>query len=61
MRLVSIGISSTVASRMMPVSPMPPTVAQKISASASGVTTLSPDGVASLIERTKRPSEPSTW
>ena len=59
---VSTGMSSNVASRITPVSPMPPVVAQKISGVWAGVTaSTSPRPVSSVSESTWLPNVPSTW
>ena len=61
-RLVSMGMRSIVASRMTPVSPMPPIVAQNNSASCSGdSSTTSPSARSSDIRWTWLPNEPSRW
>ena len=62
MRLVSIGINRKVASRITPVSPIPPTVAQNSSGSRSGP--ISTTVVSASISRrrvTCVPNEPSRW
>ncbi len=58
---VSIGSRRSVARTTMPVSPMPPAVAQNSSASSSGVTILVPVGVASTMLVTCRAKLPSQW
>ena len=53
MRLVSIRSRPTVASRMTPVSPMPPTVAQNNSGRCCGpTTTVEPSARSSVSDRT---------
>ena len=57
-----IGIRSKVASTMTPVSPMPPTVAQKRSGSVSGLSvTRSPRPSTTVMRETCDPKVPSTW
>ena len=61
-RLVSTGISRNVASRMMPVNPIPPTVAQNSSGCVSGP--ISTIEVSASIRRSRvtwLPNEPSAW
>ena len=59
---VSTGMRSKVASRITPVSPMPPVVAQKISGVSVGVTvSTSPLPVSRVSECTWLPNVPSTW
>ena len=60
---VSVGVISMVARRMMPVSPLPPTVAQNSSASApSGVSgRIWPSAVSRSIDRTWLPKLPALW
>ena len=61
-RLVSIGIRRNVASRMIPVSPMPPTVAQNRSGSRSGPTSTTVVSASIIrIRRTWLPNDPSRW
>ena len=58
-RLVSIGCRRIVASTIVPVRPMPPHVAQKASASSSGVSVLRvPSGRASTSDSTWAPKLP---
>ena len=60
MKRVSTGMSWNVASTIMPVSPMPPTVAQKTSGVPSGVTVnVSPPPVSRVIDSTLLPKVPS--
>jgi hypothetical protein len=60
--LVGIGWRAIVASRIVPVRPMPPTVAQNSSGRDSGVSVrLVPSGCARTSERTWRPKLPPTW
>lgn len=62
MRLVSIGISEMVASRITPVSPMPPTVAQNSSGRCWGPTTTCEPSASSMVsDSTWLPKEPSPW
>lgn len=60
---VSVGVISMVARRMMPVSPLPPTVAQNNSASSpSGVSRRSsPFASSRSIDRTWLPKLPALW
>ena len=60
---VSVGVISTVARKTIPVSPLPPTVAQKSSASSpSGVRwRICPSAVSSSIDRTWLPKLPALW
>ena len=60
---VSVGVIAMVARRMMPVSPLPPTVAQNSSRSGpSGVIVRTcPSAVSSSIERTWLPKLPALW
>ena len=60
---VSVGVISMVARRMMPVSPLPPTVAQNSSAlGPSGVSwRISPSAVSRSIDRTWLPKLPALW
>ena len=60
---VSVGVIAMVARRMMPVRPLPPTVAQNSSASGpSGVRWwTSPSAVSSSIDRTWLPKLPALW
>ncbi len=59
---VSTGMRSNVASRITPVRPMPPVVAQKISGVSVGVTVrMSPLPVRRVSECTWLPKVPSTW
>jgi hypothetical protein len=60
-RLVAMGSSRIVASRMTPVRPIPPTVAQNSSASASGDSSRTvPSASSSESRSTLDPNEPST-
>ena len=60
---VSVGVISMVARRMIPVSPLPPTVAQNNSEpSPSGVTVCTwPSAVSRSIDRTWLPKLPALW
>ena len=60
---VSVGVISMVARRMIPVSPLPPTVAQNKSASGpSGVRVRTcASAVSRSIERTWLPKLPALW
>ena len=64
---VSVFVISMVARRMMPVRPMPPTVAQNSSPSGSssepsGVRcSTRPSATSSSMERTWLPKEPAEW
>ena len=60
---VSVGVISMVARRMIPVSPLPPTVAQNSSASSpSGVRRrICPSAVSRSMERTWLPKLPALW
>ncbi len=61
-RLVSMRSSRTVASRMTPVSPMPPTVAQNSSGRRSGPSSTTEPSASSSDRRcTWLPNDPSTW
>jgi len=60
-RLVSMGSKRMVASRITPVSPMPPTVAQNNSGRRSGPTiTCEPSASSIVSEVMWLPNEPST-
>ncbi|TPW13414.1 MAG: hypothetical protein FD127_2041 [Acidimicrobiaceae bacterium] len=62
MRLDSIGSSPMVASRIAPVRPMPPMVAQNSSGSLERLSsTTSPEASCSDIRTRWLPNEPSTW
>ena len=60
---VSVGVISTVTRKTIPVSPLPPTVAQNSSASwPSGVRwRIWPSAVSSSIDRTWLPKLPALW
>ena len=60
---VSVGVISTVARMMIPVRPLPPTVAQNSSLSGpSGVSRrISPSAVSRSIDRTWLPKLPALW
>ena len=61
-RLVSMRSRPIVASRMIPVRPIPPTVAQNRSGRTSGESsTVVPSASSNDIRRTWLPNEPSTW
>ena len=57
----SIGISRIVAPSTIPVSPIPPAVAQNSSESSSGDTVTVPRGVAMRSSTTCRAKLPSRW
>jgi hypothetical protein len=60
--LVAMGCSAIVASTIVPVSPMPPQVAQNWAGFASGVSVVQvPSGRATTIDRTCRPKLPEAW